>query len=868
MVDQVKLWHKLADTLKGLGRPFVIGGDWQVTPEELQNAGLPRLLRAQVIAPHTATNVQSKRKIDYFLVSDELLGKGHTVRAIYDTRLATHAPVELKLGSKKLRAEGFRLARPRQLPAARPTGPQQAQGKVNWENWQTINVLENNVAGYDEELAAKATEEWLAGAEKELLGQFDIPETEQGPFLGMGTPPRMIRGGQGTRFRDVRSEEGLLGHRAAWTSQALHLLTWHGDDIRNKGLDSEEADLIQRHASRARALRKNWQNEVTQIQIGGNTVDDDPSKTQHIEQLCTCINKGLLFLTKLGSRWHRRPPGLVQLAIGKGDHLLNEAANIRDEISRAAEKFARDRRNRELKTARYWARSAPAKLAHRVTKKAESEVKKSASSSKCHQGERTPQEAADKGMREWAQMWLAELSDGAEDILQAIERWYEQERGDDELEEIVLPPITGDRLLRTSKTFNANTGVGVDGLRPRHIVYLSPEARDELARLLNALEQGRRWPRVLRTVIEVARGKKLGGSRLIGVSPTLYRLWAKARYNDIRHIIEQRLNRPYFAAAPGRGATNAAFTHAWEAEAAAANQEETATTLIDFEKYYECISHEELAVGARMIGLPLTVMTMAAHLYLGPRHISVGKMVSNATFPRRSVLAGCTWATLLIRAIMVRPIENLLKKIADEMKGWRTKISMMVYVDDCMISTRGSRSEVQQWHSWVTRLAIAWVNRVLQKNIARNKLHVVAGSKELRKTLRNLLSDTGCKVSGTGEILGIDYAAGGRMAQRAVQCQRRHRANTRKGRIRWWRKLGGNAREITRQGVLPAMSYGAAAVGIPPPPYERHEKDAGDGNWDEGGRLLPNCETRHRRTQRPRLRSYHFTWEPAAGGDR
>ncbi len=156
----------------------------------------------------------------------------------------------------------------------------------------------------------------------------------------------------------------------------------------------------------------------------------------------------------------------------------------------------------------------------------------------------------------------------------------------------------------------------------------------------------------------------------MGISPTLYRIWARARYDDIRAVIEARLSRPYLAAAPGKGAAQAVFEHSWGAEAAVAAGEESATTLVDFEKYYECIEIAEVADGARRAGLPLELIVLACHLYVGPRHISVNNIISQAVFPRRSILAGCTWATLLIRAIIIKPVDILMEKIKERVKGW------------------------------------------------------------------------------------------------------------------------------------------------------------------------------------------------------
>ena len=61
----------------------------------------------------------------------------------------------------------------------------------------------------------------------------------------------------------------------------------------------------------------------------------------------------------------------------------------------------------------------------------------------------------------------------------------------------------------------------------------------------------------------MALGKKAGGCRLIGLATALYRIWAKIRYLDCRAVLEERLKRPFFAAAPGAGAARAAFEAAF-----------------------------------------------------------------------------------------------------------------------------------------------------------------------------------------------------------------------------------------------------------------------------------------------------------------
>ncbi len=117
--------------LKCLGRPFIVGGDWQVTPQELRATGFDRALGAVVCAPRAATNLRSNRTIDFFLVSKELVSQGWQAKVLYGCSVATHAPVILELGTKRARQDGYRLARPRPLPVARPLGPAQVATGVD-----------------------------------------------------------------------------------------------------------------------------------------------------------------------------------------------------------------------------------------------------------------------------------------------------------------------------------------------------------------------------------------------------------------------------------------------------------------------------------------------------------------------------------------------------------------------------------------------------------------------------------------------------------------------------------------------------------------------------------------------------------------
>ncbi len=219
------------------------------------------------------------------------------------------------------------------------------------------------------------------------------------------------------------------------------------------------------------------------------------------------------------------------------------------------------------------------------------------------------------------------------------------------------PPIDDDILFRMGRTFKGGTGLATDAARPWHISMVSKGARRALAAVLMAIEKLRRWPHQIRSVVAVALGKRTGGARLIGLCAALYRIWAKVRYAHCRVLLEARLARPCFAAAPHRGAEKAAFEASLDAEAAASRNLVSAASTVDMHKFYENITVVDFAKGAANLGIPSIIVALTAHIYTGPRMLRVRRAAAPPIFPRKSIIAGCTWATVHVRVMMLAPLD-------------------------------------------------------------------------------------------------------------------------------------------------------------------------------------------------------------------
>ena len=84
-------------------------------------------------------------------------------------------------------------------------------------------------------------------------------------------------------------------------------------------------------------------------------------------------------------------------------------------------------------------------------------------------------------------------------------------------------------------------GASLDGFRPREMTLLSRRAGERIAVLLNQIERGAPWPRIIR-LAKVVFLEKIGAIpgkamsyRPLTITASLYRCWASMRLEDCQH---------------------------------------------------------------------------------------------------------------------------------------------------------------------------------------------------------------------------------------------------------------------------------------------------------------------------------------------
>eukprot|EP00974_Lingulodinium_polyedra_P030012 2891185-Lingulodinium_polyedra.AAC.1 len=101
---------------------------------------------------------------------------------------------------------------------------------------------------------------------------------------------------------------------------------------------------------------------------------------------------------------------------------------------------------------------------------------------------------------------------------------------------LVLPPLekkSTAEVRKVAATFAENTGIGCDDVPPKHYSLLSDEALGALIEFYEAVEENVSWPLGVFVNVMVRLGKPDGGSRLIGLLPTVMRIWGRLHRGEV-----------------------------------------------------------------------------------------------------------------------------------------------------------------------------------------------------------------------------------------------------------------------------------------------------------------------------------------------
>ena len=196
------LLDTIAFTVSGLVGPWIIGGDWNCTPADLEATGWLKKVGGVVHAPQAATC--NGKVYDFFVVDATI---SHNVQGTYvvgDAGLTPHSPARLVFRGGKRRVMVRQLKTQASLPAVLPHGPVQQQSDPFDPMVEMYRTADQNYTDL-----TKRTLSILQG----LTGQPGTPEvlevTVEGTRL-VGTPEVLATAGQ-TKKVSGRTDQSSFG---------------------------------------------------------------------------------------------------------------------------------------------------------------------------------------------------------------------------------------------------------------------------------------------------------------------------------------------------------------------------------------------------------------------------------------------------------------------------------------------------------------------------------------------------------------------------------------------------------------------------------------------------------------------------------
>ena len=406
------------------------------------------------------------------------------------------------------------------------------------------------------------------------------------------------------------------------------------------------------------------------------------------------------------------------------------------------------------------------------------------------------QQAIDALADEWADIW--ELQQAWNSLHLQMVTWPE-----DLLQPLPRPSVS--QVRRASKGFKEFTGIGCDDWHPRHVGMLSDDAIEAFISLLMAMERQGIAPEQVQVLLIVFLDKPDGGKRPIGLLASILRIWGKLR-RSYANEWERDNARSYFWGGAAKGAEQCVWHQALRSEWASGAGQCSASALLDLAKCYEKVKHGLLADKCQQHGFNAIVARLAISLYAGPRRLVANGAVSRQMCTKQGILAGCTFATTLLRVLLISSCDATALH-------WPS-IRLGVFVDDASLQAVGLEEFVVTQLSESTAFLAECFEQDLFMQVSRAKSVLLGSSRALAMRLAARLRRWGFMVADNAKNLGCDFASGKRI-KRSSQIARRMKSQRRLHRFKVLRKAGASLGRVAHSGLSPACAYGFKVTGMP-----------------------------------------------------
>ncbi len=775
--------EELAVVIGGLKGPWVVGGDWNLTPDILMASNWPAMVGGRVRATTLATCHSSV--YDFFVIDKSIDFAVAGVQRLSDGAMYPHWASRLLLRGDSKRYAVRRLIKAKRIDGVLPCGPGNAPPSYQ-------HIIEANAFG-----SGQDDTEVTADLEGLTTSWYKLARTEFGDILGDLVP--------------------FKAPKFKWTSAAgERTLPWSGASKRSvmwRSLARTAEDVERALATGVHLLRPTQMKVLTQQLAATSKATSRLCNSQRTEIQSTV------------DRWGESLRTAVTRVAPQWVHSLRAVADVQAKKAECEVQSVRANHWRikvGAKPSTPGHAAFPTKVAYRWTSGATGW--EHSPIGEISDNEKIPilndsDEADDEDTREGDEQLLLRgppldaavpLADQAA-LEKEADKWGKLWKVKDNYREPewpdnvpMLPKLATWAITAAVMSFPIGTGLGADNISPRAVARLSEQALLALATLFLLFEQTGTWTNALNLVLIVLLPKPDGGFRPIGLFPTIIRVWMRARVVAAR-TWEAANAIPSLYGGKGMGAQRAAWEAAFIAELSALKRIDHLQILLDLVKAFETVPHHLLVKAARENGYPLALLRLSLAAYRLARSIGTDGVFSRILVAVRGITAGSGFATTELRLFM---LDTMI-----ELKSRWPVLSTQLYVDDLTISASGVAERLLRLLDRVLQFLVSRLQDDLLMEVSTKKSVVMAGRPALAKRFAQIAKSKVTKAVRQTKLLGTE-AVGGRKRSTVVFRKRVKQMTKRVRRFRALRKVGVNTKQMARAAVTPAITYGMDIMGL------------------------------------------------------
>jgi len=770
------LAHDIVQHKEAHGLPWIIGADWNMSPDEVMATGLIKILNGKIYAPvnaETCVSPNCARTLDFFAVDERLEEGVDSVETVLTANTRPHRPAQLmfKAGLKGCTKTVYRTNE------ALPTEPIIGPVREPPSSEPSMNMAKQAIEAFNQGRTAEGFRDfeqafgmWATAAEQVVAQANDLPvpaassraklpETIKVPLV-----PIVHKNGH----VPVRHSE--LSNAIQRTQEITAKLkgAWMGTDASWKAAKRSVTSALT-------AMSENYHTDFNDLAF-------------EFKDACT---QSLDFIGKVES---------IPLPIATSRFFVEYAASIcavadiRAALHKELNKEANQSKTASNKRFNDWKDKeldGAAGGAHRFSK--EPTAWKPAEVYK-QDGSRalTATDILDAEKFKYQKLWMADF----ERAPLVFENNVPLERPEPS------------KLRRIAKMFKRRTGVAPDGWHPRSIALLNDDLLNVMATLMELLERSGHLPAQQRQVFIFLLDKSSGGTRPIGLFTAFYRIWSKLRQEKAARWTATN-DQAFFASGKGRSTTDPVWRQSIKNQFSATKGRATASICWDMRKFYERMSFDRLVQQAAKYDFDPTILNVALNAYRMGRVLTYNGQAVNPMYASHGIIAGDSLSDSLVKLYYI----DIFKRLEQE----HPLVTFDVYIDDIQISATGPRKAVAKRLAAAAADLRAAIENEMSASLALDKATVTSNDSILCSELRAMLGDAAGPEIDVAQFLGVDHllAKERKVINRNSKWKSRIKiAKSRTARLRRLksRKHGG-ATKIFMSGVLPAATYGAEVIG-------------------------------------------------------